>query len=165
MSELRIWGTILVIAAVTAAIRFAPFVLFSGKRKTPAILDRLGKVLPYAEMGMLVVDPFGKVFSCWDVVGKDDQATGYIQPGMSRFLWNFNKAKWRTRTVDLIPACQSCPYAFICRGGCASRSSNAYSDYFREFCGEIREVFAFTASRLAGQEWEKRRAEIGRAHV
>ena len=111
-----------------------------------------------AEMGMLVVDPFGKVFSCWDVVGKDDQATGYIQPGMSRFLWNFNKAKWRTRTVDLIPACQSCPYAFICRGGCASRSSNAYSDYFREFCGEIREIFAFTASRLAGQEWEKRRA-------
>jgi uncharacterized protein len=111
-----------------------------------------------AEMGMLVVDPFGKVFSCWDVVGKDDQATGYIQPGMSRFLWNFNKAKWRTRTVDLIPACQSCPYAFICRGGCASRSSNAYDDYFREFCGEIREIFAFTASRLAGQEWEKRRA-------
>ena len=77
---------------------------------------------------------------------------------MSRFLWNFNKAKWRTRTVDLIPACQSCPYAFICRGGCASRSSNAHSDYFREFCGEIREIFAFTASRLAGQEWEKRRA-------
>lgn len=55
MTELRIWITILVIAAVTAAIRFAPFVLFSGKRKTPAVLDRLGKVLPSAVMGMLVV--------------------------------------------------------------------------------------------------------------
>ena len=108
-----------------------------------------------SEMGMLVVDPFGKVFTCWDVVGKDDQATGYIRPGMNRFLWNFNKAKWRTRTVDLMKACQACPHALICRGGCASRSSNAYGDYFREFCGEIREIFAFTMSRVAGKEWEK----------
>jgi uncharacterized protein len=109
-----------------------------------------------SEMGMLVVDPFGRVFTCWDVVGKDDQVTGYVQPGMSRFLWNFNKAKWRTRTVDLMKACQTCPYALICRGGCASRSNNAYGDYFREFCGEIKGIFAFVASRVAGKEWEKR---------
>ena len=109
-----------------------------------------------AETGMLVVDPFGKIYTCWDVVGKDDQVTGYVQPGMSRFLWNFNKAKWRTRTVDLMKACQTCPHALICRGGCASRSSNAHGDYFREFCGEVREIFAFVASRVAGREWEKR---------
>jgi uncharacterized protein len=109
-----------------------------------------------SEMGMLVVDPFGRVFTCWDVVGKDDQVTGHVQPGMSRFLWNFNKAKWRTRTVDLMKACQTCPYALICRGGCASRSNNAYGDYFREFCGEIKGIFAFVASRVAGKEWEKR---------
>ncbi|MER2138628.1 MAG: radical SAM protein [Succiniclasticum sp.] len=112
-----------------------------------------------SEMGMLVVDPFGRVFTCWDVVGKDDQVTGYVQPGMSRFLWNFNKAKWRTRTVDLMKACQTCPYALICRGGCASRSNNAYGDYFREFCGEIKGIFAFVASRVAGKEWEKRCAD------
>lgn len=108
-----------------------------------------------AEQGMLVVDPFGRVFTCWDVVGKDEGMAGYIRPGMNRFLWNFDKAKWRTRTVDLMKACQACPYALICRGGCASRSNNAYGDYFREFCGETREIFAFTASRAAGKEWEK----------
>ena len=118
-----------------------------------------------SEMGMLVVDPFGKVFSCWDIVGKDDQASGYIQPGMTRFFWNLNKAKWRTRTVDLMKACQICPYALICRGGCASRSNNAYGDYFREFCGEIREIFAFTASHLAGKEWEKRCAAAAAGEV
>ena len=26
---------------------------------------------------------------------------------------------------------------------------------FREFCGEVKEIFAFTASRVAGKEWEK----------
>ena len=40
---------------ITAALRFLPFVVFNGNRKTPAIIDKLGKVLPYAIMGMLVV--------------------------------------------------------------------------------------------------------------
>ena len=39
---------------VTAAIRFAPFILFAG-RKTPKVITYLGNVLPYAVMGMLVV--------------------------------------------------------------------------------------------------------------
>ncbi len=111
-----------------------------------------------AEQGMLVVDPFRCVYTCFDVVGKDDEKVGSIQPGRNRFLWNFNKAKWRTRTVDLMKACQTCSYALICRGGCASRANNAHGDYFREFCGAIQETIAFIASRVAGKEWEKRRA-------
>ncbi len=46
---------ILTIAAVTAATRFLPFLLLGGKRQTPPFLAWLGKVLPYAIMGMLVV--------------------------------------------------------------------------------------------------------------
>ena len=46
-----------------------------------------------------------------------------------------------------------CPYAFICRGGCASRAKNVYGDYFREFCGDIKETFAFITSRCAGIQW------------
>ena len=44
-----------VIAAVTILLRFIPFLIFGGKRKTPEIITYLGKVLPYAIMGMLVV--------------------------------------------------------------------------------------------------------------
>lgn len=40
---------------VTIAIRFLPFLIFGGKRKTPALISYLGTVLPYAIMGMLVV--------------------------------------------------------------------------------------------------------------
>ena len=46
---------IVVAALVTAATRFLPFLLFGGKRKTPELITRLGKVLPCAIMGMLVV--------------------------------------------------------------------------------------------------------------
>ena len=44
-----------VAAAVTALLRFAPFLIFGKGRKTPALVTYLGKVLPCAIMGMLVV--------------------------------------------------------------------------------------------------------------
>lgn len=47
--------SILVIAVVTAALRFIPFAVFSANRKTPEIIVYLGKFLPYAIMAMLVV--------------------------------------------------------------------------------------------------------------
>lgn len=43
-----------VISAVTVLLRFLPFWIFAG-RKTPAFVAYLGKVLPYAVMGMLVI--------------------------------------------------------------------------------------------------------------
>lgn len=44
-----------VIALVTLLLRALPFLIFSGKRKTPAFITYLSNVLPYAIMGMLVV--------------------------------------------------------------------------------------------------------------
>ena len=44
-----------VIALVTAALRFLPFLIFGENRKTPLLVSYLGQVLPYAIMGMLVV--------------------------------------------------------------------------------------------------------------
>ncbi len=46
---------ILTVAASTALIRFAPFLLFPPGRPTPAFIQYLGRVLPYAAIGMLVV--------------------------------------------------------------------------------------------------------------
>ncbi len=47
---------IIVIAAlVTVLLRFIPFLVFGGDKKTPGIIVYLGRVLPYAAMGMLVV--------------------------------------------------------------------------------------------------------------
>lgn len=46
---------IVVAALVTMATRFLPFLIFHGKKETPKVITFLGKVLPYAIMGMLVV--------------------------------------------------------------------------------------------------------------
>ena len=46
---------IAVVALVTIALRFLPFLIFRGSKPTPPYVAYLGKVLPYAIMGMLVV--------------------------------------------------------------------------------------------------------------
>ena len=54
MDKLHAAALVAVIAAVTMALRFAPFLLLGG-RETPKFSAYLGRVLPYAIMGMLVV--------------------------------------------------------------------------------------------------------------
>ena len=73
--------TIAVCAVVTAALRFLPFLIFGENRKTPEVITYLGRVLPYAIMGMLVVyclkdmsftsAPFGipEIIGCAAVAG------------------------------------------------------------------------------------------------
>ena len=46
---------ILTMKVWTMATRFLPFLLLGDKRQTPPFISYLGKVLPYAIMGMLVV--------------------------------------------------------------------------------------------------------------
>lgn len=55
MNELHAWGAVAVIALVTAALRFFPFIIFGKSKKTPKIIEKLGKLLPTAIMGMLVI--------------------------------------------------------------------------------------------------------------
>ena len=55
MDKLHAALMIAVIALVTAALRFLPFLIFGENRKTPPLIAHLGQVLPYAIMGMLVV--------------------------------------------------------------------------------------------------------------
>lgn len=46
---------ITVVALITAALRFLPFLIFGQNRETPPLITYLGQVLPCAIMGMLVV--------------------------------------------------------------------------------------------------------------
>lgn len=108
-----------------------------------------------AEFGMLVIDPAGQVFSCWDQVGTEDEATGIVDRESKSLLYGLAKAQWRTRTVELMEPCKGCPYLFICKGGCASEAKRVHGSYFREHCGEVREICDYVASRAAGRRWEE----------
>lgn len=55
MADLHGIKLIMVIALVTLILRFLPFLIFRNNRQTPPYISYLGKVLPFATMGMLVV--------------------------------------------------------------------------------------------------------------
>ena len=55
MDKLHSILLISVVALVTIGLRFLPFLIFGENRRTPPIIAYLGKVLPFAIMGMLVV--------------------------------------------------------------------------------------------------------------
>lgn len=54
MDNTYVITAIAVIAGVTFLLRVLPFLIF-GERKTPEYIEFLGKYLPFAIMGMLVV--------------------------------------------------------------------------------------------------------------
>lgn len=55
MTDLHFWLSVAIMAIGTALLRFLPFIVFNGNRKTPPIIEKLSKTLPYAVMGMLVI--------------------------------------------------------------------------------------------------------------
>lgn len=50
----HLWLTIFVISIVTVFLRFLPFLIWNGKN-IPPMIEKFGRLLPYAIMGMLVV--------------------------------------------------------------------------------------------------------------
>lgn len=79
---------VLVMAAVTAAIRFLPFLVFNGKRETPAFITYLGRVLPYAVMGMLVVFCFKSVSFLKAPFGVPELIAGAVVVGLHAWRRN-----------------------------------------------------------------------------
>lgn len=81
MSNVHSVLLIVVISFVTMLLRFLPLWIFGNGKQTPRLVQYLGKVLPYAIMGMLVVfclkgvsltsAPFGlpEILACTVVVG------------------------------------------------------------------------------------------------
>lgn len=55
MSNMHYFLMILIMIGITAGLRFLPFIIFGGNKQTPGYIEYLGRVLPYAIMGMLIV--------------------------------------------------------------------------------------------------------------
>lgn len=55
LTEIQTLAIVLAVALGTVVTRFAPFLLFPEKREPPAVVAYLGRVLPPAMMGLLVV--------------------------------------------------------------------------------------------------------------
>ena len=108
-----------------------------------------------AESGMLVVDPEGTIYPCWDLVSMEEHAIGFTDAESGRFLFNFGLGKWRTRTVDNIPECRACPYLMFCGGGCAAESVFGSGELKKGACGGVPRAFDYVAPRISERMFER----------
>ena len=98
-----------------------------------------------AENGMNVIGPDGLIYSCWNVIARDDKAVGIVDEEEGKFLYDFSMSKWRTRTVDRMTPCNTCPILMLCGGGCAAPKTDNLSE---GVCDEAKEIFAELAPRI-----------------
>ncbi len=86
--------TIVMVVIGTMITRFLPFILFPENKTPPALVTYLGKVLPYAVIGLLVV------YSLKDAVFSDHHAL----PELIALLAVVLLHKWKKNTLLSIGA-------------------------------------------------------------
>lgn len=86
--------------------------------------------------GMLVFDPLGDVYSCWNLVGNREYRIGEWDKESIRY--NEQYEKWNNRIVSNIAECSDCEYALLCGGGCAAYNIDKG---YKSNCEDFMELF------------------------
>ena len=102
-----------------------------------------------AHSGKYTVDPFGNVYTCWDLMHHPDAIVAKLDVDQGRFVYNENHEKWTQRTVNRLEKCRECKYAMFCGGGCAAQSLESQGCMDAAFCDSFPEIFNQVAVQIA----------------
>lgn len=88
-----------------------------------------------SQAGEFVLDPLGRIYPCWEVVGREDFIIGSFKD--SNIKWNKPILhKWRNMDILESDSCRICRYALLCGGGCPFHSimqGKKQCSFFRQF--------------------------------
>lgn len=123
--------------------------IFERAFKGKGLLD-LKPIFCGAQTGMVIFDPFGDLYTCWEVVGSDRYRVGTYSD-IVRFD-NPRLDEWYNRNVSKVTSCSKCKYSFFCGGGCAAHAyakhgGNTDSSY----CDEYPKIFHIIVPELYDQ--------------
>ncbi|MBU6996968.1 MAG: radical SAM protein [Theionarchaea archaeon] len=88
-----------------------------------------------AQVSMLMYDPLGDIYPCFEAVGHDSQKIGEYIPELK---FNETMNQWQSRTVFTIPECLECNLAFICGGGCAYGAIRTMGSLNKPYCDRMK---------------------------
>ncbi len=108
-----------------------------------------------AHSDMIVVDPDGDLYACWDMVSMEEHTVGFLDAEAGRFRYHFNLPKWRNRTVDHIEDCRRCPAVMLCGGGCAVEAEALHGDRMRGYCGSTKEALSDVLPLYCREEYRR----------
>ncbi|MFC3885578.1 radical SAM protein [Bacillus songklensis] len=99
-----------------------------------------------AETGLLIFDPLGDVYTCWEETGQRERRIAtYGKQGL-QFI-DKTAGQWLSRFPGAIEQCSECPYALIHTAGCASHARSISGTIFASACESFQEFFPQTLAR------------------
>lgn len=90
---------------------------------------------------VLVVDPEGYIYKCWEIIGNKDYAVGKLDVEGKIINTNYILLNRYLYGADPLEskACSSCEYLPICAGGCPhSRIENEYYEKHKDTCTHLK---------------------------
>jgi uncharacterized protein len=99
-----------------------------------------GAVFCSAEAGMLIFDPLGEVYSCWEEIGRPRFRVGSYGAGGLEIDEDV-LGQWLARFPGAIDECAACPYALIHKSGCAFEARRQSGTMFATACSSFQEYF------------------------
>lgn len=110
------------------------------KRNTPL---SLGASFCSAQNRGFVLDPFGCIYPCWEVVNQKEHLLGMYDK--EYITWNNHVQDiWRSSPV-IKGECVKCKYVFLCRGGCPAHQLD------KKQCTHIEEIVHHTVNKTYGK--------------
>jgi len=89
-----------------------------------------------AASGMYIFAPGGKIYSCWESLGRECSEIGsYSADGM--VIDPVKSSEWFGRNAALIPECLECKYCLICAGGCPQYALYNSKSLYKPFCDDF----------------------------
>ncbi|TDA63801.1 MAG: radical SAM protein [Clostridia bacterium] len=93
--------------------------------------------------GEWAFDLYGDIYPCTATCGRPEYRLGtfYPQPHLDMAA----VAPWQQRSVRTIPACQDCPQALFCGGGCGAMAASNRGSLLAPDCRPVTELLALGA--------------------
>ncbi len=91
-----------------------------------------------AHNGMIVFDPIGNIYPCWEAFGSENNIIGKYK---NKLTVTDAYDKWQNRIVTNIENCKNCKYALFCGGGCAGKLILSNKDIYSSNCEDYQQIF------------------------
>lgn len=102
-----------------------------------------------AHTSLVIYDPHGNIYPCYESVGSPQHAIGVYNP---RLKFDEKKRQlWRSRTVFTIPECRQCNLAFFCGGGCAMMAYTETGSIIKPHCDYTKSIVNYVIPFLYHQ--------------
>jgi len=92
-----------------------------------------------AQNGMLIFDPCGDLYTCWEIVGVEKYKVGTYKKSVEFDEEELNR--WFGKNIGKTNACSKCKYAFFCGGGCMVQAIKEGRGHNSPYCDGLPKTF------------------------